>query len=194
MRRGDVHCRLPLHEAVARKAVRGDGLRILDFEQHHAEVRELLRNHGEVPPALLGRIDAGLAAWRKNHTGRREKMLWFCVDRDLVFDRGTGSFFRYFGGEAVYVPFVRDPEVGPLLERVGEPVVVEVRIRSRDLKVFQDLAFARTLASHFASSVNPKFRIEGREGYLSKGVEPEDIVAVHAHDQFVKKFGREVHG
>lgn len=152
------------------------GLRVLDFDRHHAEVRELLRDHKDVSPALFERIDAGLADWRKNHTGRREKMLWLCVDRNLVFDHGTESFFKYFGGEAVYFAFIDDPEVGPLLERIGEPVVVEVRIRSGDLKVFQEFAFARTLASHFASSVNPEFFIEGREGYLSKGIEPKDVV------------------
>jgi hypothetical protein len=165
------------------------GLRVLDFGQHHSEVRELFRTHKEVSPALFKRIDAGLADWRKHHTGRREKMLWLCVDRSMVFDHGTESFFKYFGGEAVYFAFMKDPEVGPLLERIGEPVVVEVRISSRDLQVFEELAFARTLASHFASSVNPEFFIEGREGYLSKGIEPKDVVTVHQHSQFVKKFG-----
>jgi hypothetical protein len=52
------------------------GLRPLDFAQHHAEIRQVLRNHKSVTPALFSRIDAGLSDWQKNHTGKREKMLW----------------------------------------------------------------------------------------------------------------------
>jgi hypothetical protein len=165
------------------------GLRILNFDQHHSEVLELLRNHENVSPSLFKKIDCRLLQWRKNHTGSREKMLWFCVDRNLVFDSGTESFFKYFGGEAIYFPFMDDPEIGPLLESIGEPVVVEVRIRSGDIRVYHQFAFARTLASHFANKVNAKFFIEGREGNLSKGVEAHDIIHVHPHKKFLEKFG-----
>jgi hypothetical protein len=164
------------------------GLRVLNFEEHHNDIRDQLRNHELVTPSLFQKIDKGLTDWEKNHTGTREKMLWFCVDRQLVFDQGTESFFKYFGGEAVYFPFMDDPEVAQLLEQLGEPVVVEAQISSRDLKVFQEFAFARTLVSYFAKSVNDEFMIEGREGFLSRGVEPSDIVVVYAHDEFVKTY------
>ncbi len=164
------------------------GLRPLDFTEHHSEVRQVLSSHKSVTPALFSRIDAGLSDWQKNHTGKREKMLWFCIDRQLVLDPGTELFFKYFGGEAVYFAFMKDPEIGPLLEQLGEPVVVEARIASRDLTVFQEFAFARTLVCYFAKTVNAEFHIEGREGYLSKAVEPADIVAVHPHKVFVKAY------
>ena len=66
--------------------------------------------------------------------------------------------------------------------------MVEARIASKDLKVFQEFAFTRTLACYFAKTANPEFHVEGREGYLSKPVEPADIVAVHPHKQFVKTY------
>jgi hypothetical protein len=162
------------------------GLRPLNFEQHHAELRDLLRSRPEVSPTLFRKIDAGLTDWRMRHTGRREKMLWFCVDRPLVLDRGTELFFKYFGGEAVYFGFMSDPEVLSVLESVGEPVVVEARVSSEDLKVFQELALGRTLVSYFARSVNPRFYIDHREGYIPKAVPPADIVAVHPHKEFTR--------
>jgi hypothetical protein len=54
--------------------------------------------------------------------------------------------------------------------------------------VIQEFAFARTLVSYFAKTVNPEFHIAGRDGYLSKAVEPADIVAVHPHKAFVKAY------
>jgi hypothetical protein len=114
--------------------------------------------------------------------------LWFCIDRQLVLHPGTESFFKYFGGEAVYFAFMEDPAIGLLLEQLGEAVVVEARIASKDLTVFQEFAFARTLVCYFARTINPEFHIEGREGYLSKSVEPTDIVVVHPHKEFVKTY------
>ena len=178
------HCTKQLAES----PFAADGLRILDFDKHHAYVRDMLCKHKLVTPALFTKFDERLTYWKNNQTGRRENQLWLCVDRSLVFDHGAESFFKYFGGEAVYFAMTDDPDLGPLLERLGEPIVVEVRISSRELKVFQEFAFARTLVSHFAASVNPQFRIEGREGHLSKDIGPNDIVAVHPYAQFAKKY------
>jgi hypothetical protein len=179
------HCtkQLPEHPFAA------TGLRVLNFDEHHAQIRNQLRNHKLFTPTLFKKLDKRLREWRKHNSEHREKMLWVCVDRKLVFDPGAESFFKYFGGEAVYFSVMEDPELGPVFEQLGEPIVVEMRIASRDLQVTQELAFARTLVSHFANSINPEFFIEGREGYLSKAVGQRDIVAVHRHKDFVKKFG-----
>lgn len=112
-------------------------------------------------------------------------MLWFCLTRHLVLDPGTESLFKYYGGEAIYVPFMRDPRVAPLLEKLGEPVVVEVRISVRDLTVFREFALGRTLVSYSANSINPEFVVEDLEGYVSSNVPPSDIVAVHPHSDYL---------
>ena len=180
------HCTKQLPE----RPFAATGLRVLNFGEHHDEIKNLLRNHRLVTPALFDKLTNNLDFWKKNHTGIRENMLWFCVDRSLVFNEGTTSFFKFFGGEAVYFAMMDDSELGPILQRLGEPVVVEARIASRDLTVFQDFAFARSLVSHFAASVNPEFKIENREGFLSKGVKPIDVVAVHPYKNFVQKYAR----
>lgn len=74
------------------------GLRILDFQTHHSEFRALLRDHESVDAELYEHIDKRLSYWQANHNGKRERMLWFCLNRRLVLDSGTESFFRYYGG------------------------------------------------------------------------------------------------
>lgn len=159
------------------------GLRVLDFATHHAECLEVLREHAS-EDHLFAHIESVLADWKKDHTGKREGMLWCCLTRRLALHPGTESFFRYFGGEAVYMPFLRDERVAPVLERIGEPVVVEAHVNANDLTVFRQQAFGRTLVSHFANSVNPEFCIEELEGYVSSDIPPSRIVAVYPLTDF----------
>jgi hypothetical protein len=161
------------------------GLRTLNFQDHHAWFRNLIRKHPDVDNELYRHIDARLTYWQENHTGRRENMIWFCLTRTLVLDSGTKSFFKYFGGEAVYFAFMDDDRVAPILENIGEPVVVEAKIDIADLTVFREWAFGRTLVSHFAHSLNSNFFIEELEGYVSADIIPSSVIATHPHCQFV---------
>lgn len=161
------------------------GLRILDFKLHHSEFRAIIRDHHAVDADLYAYIDKRLSDWQANHTGKREGTLWFCLNRRLVLNAGTKSFFKYFGGEAIYFAFMDDPLVSPLLEELGDPVVVEARLAVSNLKGFRRFAFGRTLVSFFASTINPNFCIEGLEGYVSSDLAPDAILAVYPHAEYV---------
>lgn len=161
------------------------GLRTLDFTTHHAEFRSMMRKHPLVDDGLLRYIDSKLSDWQANHTGSREKKLWFCLTRTLVLNSGTESFFKYFGGEAIYFAFLYDQSVAPLLESIGEPVVVEVAIDVSVLNVSRKWAVGRTLVSHFASTRNSNFFVEELEGYVSEDIPPQRVVAVHSYNDFV---------
>jgi len=168
------------------------GLRTLNFQEHHAWFCNLIYQHPDVDEALYQHIVAQLTNWRKTYTGRREKKIWFCLTRTLVLNSGTTSFFKYFGGEAVYFAFLSDERVAPILKKIGEPVVVEVEICLDNLTVFQQWAFGRTLVSHFAHAHNPKFCIDELEGYVSNDIAPSSVIAVHPHSQFVASLN--IHG
>ena len=161
------------------------GLRKLNFQDHHAWFCNLIRQHPDVDDELYQHIDARLTYWQANHTGRRENMIWFCLTRTLVLESGTQSFFKYFGGEAIYFAFMRDDRVAPILENIGEPVVVEAKIDITNLTVFREWAFGRTLVSHFAHSLNSNFFIEELEGYVSTDIAPSSVIATHPYGQFV---------
>ncbi|GBC59758.1 hypothetical protein DENIS_0699 [Desulfonema ishimotonii] len=161
------------------------GLRVLNFQNHHAWFRNLIRHYPDIDDEFYQYIDNKLTHWQNNHTGKRENMIWFCLTRALVLDSGTKSFFKYFGGEAIYFTFKNDERVAPILESIGEPVVIETKIDATDLTVFHEWAFGRTLVSHFAHSINSKFFIENLEGYISVNIEPNSIIATHPYNQFI---------
>lgn len=140
---GAYHCTKQLPE----RPLTTTGLRLLDFEQHHAELRELLRSRAGVSRKLYAKIDAGLTHWQKDHGTGRKKRIWFCIDRSTVLNPGTEEFFQYYGGEAAYGKFLLHPDVLAVFESLGEPIVVEFRIRKKDLIVSSG-ALGKTLVSH----------------------------------------------
>ena len=60
------------------------GLRILNFQEHHAWFRQLIRQHPDINDMLYKDIDNRLTYWKKNHTGKRENMICFCLNQRLV--------------------------------------------------------------------------------------------------------------
>ncbi len=168
------------------------GLRILDFETHHKEFLELIRNHKSVNKELFARIDKALSEFRADYNVRfREKQLWFCLTRRMICEDGgesTKYFFKCYGGEAIFMPFIYEQEMKDavnLLEQLGEPVVVEAQLSVSNLNLSQ-YALGRALVSYFAEYVNPDFSDYEIECYASRDILPDDIIKVHSHAQFVK--------
>lgn len=169
------------------------GLKTLNFETHHSNFLKYICNYPGVDKKCFDRIKKALLKFRNDPCDSREKKLWFVFTRDPVLDLGTECFFKYYGGEAIYMPFIYEPEmqdITKILESIGEPVVVEIRLFPSDIVTckqdgFGRPAFGRILVECFAKSINPNFCRDGGEGYIEKDVPPEDI-AVHSYDIFRK--------
>ena len=162
------------------------GLRLLCLEEHHRDLVETMRRHRpDLGEEYWGRIRDILAKWRVREGGR-EGYLDFCPTQSPVVDDGTDLFFTYYGGEAGYMPFIYGlhPDVEKILEQIGEPVVVEVRLRPSNLAGWQD-APGHTLVSYFAHSINPDFLTEDYVTHIQRNVEPCDVIHVYRHAEFV---------
>ncbi len=123
----------------------------------------------------------------------REGRIWFCMSRYLVVNerRGTENFFRFFGGEAVFKPFMHDgsnADIAGRLEQIGSPVVVEVMIDPNEVHSRQ--SFGMDLLSHYHRTVNPEAHIFSSEGYIGRDCRPDEILAVRSKEEFFKKYGR----
>ena len=122
--------------------------------------------------------------WEEQMTGREGK-IWFCLTRRLVMNDGTERFFKYFGGEIIYWPFVeRDHEVESVLEQIGSPVVIELRLDTSQLEFFGDDNLAKAMLSYFGKMVNHSFNLHDIEGYARCHLTPEQIVRVHPKGEF----------
>lgn len=59
----------------------------------------------------------------------RAARIWFCFfPPHMGGESGINSLLRYWGGEALYRHHDRDPERGPILERLGIPCLIEAYV------------------------------------------------------------------
>lgn len=174
------HCAKQLPEKPYKKI----GLRILDFEKHHSEFLDYLKENKLVNEKQFQIIKTDLAKFKEKN--RRENQLWFCFTRQLVFhDDGCEKFFKYYGGEAIYMAFVYEEnrtKIKTILEQIGEPVVVEAHIPIENLTLTKENPFGNALVSYFASTINPKFYNDGLEGYVKKNIMPSKITNVYPYE------------
>ena len=118
----------------------------------------------------------------------RDGRVWFCLAPNQVVDRGTDKFFRYFGGEAIYMPVTCHASIARKLEAIGRPVVVEVSINPKELRAFGDFPFALNALSLFHRSKNPNAHIHSSEGYLERNVLPDEVLRVSPKDEFFNAY------
>lgn len=71
-----------------------------------------------------------------------------------------------------------------MLEQLGSPVVVELRLDASQLEFFGDRNLAKSMLSYFGRSVNDSFNLYDIEGYAKYHFAPEQVVRVHPKDEF----------
>lgn len=166
------------------------GLRPLDAQR---QVDEFLRYAEErLVPSRVNRFRERFTESLLNRQNLqcREGMIWFSFSPWLVKDHGTQDFFRYFGGEILYRAFAErdDPELHSFLRSIGAPVVVEVGVPANEVRTFRSWPCARDVLSHYGRQVNPEFLICSLEGYMTRQIEPDEVIAVHRRDEFWRTY------
>ncbi len=71
-----------------------------------------------------------------------------------------------------------------MLEVIGSPVVVELRLITSQLQFFGDRNLAKSMLRYFGRSINNSFNLHDIEGYARYHLAPEQIIRVHPKDEF----------
>ena len=143
------------------------GLRLTNLSDHQAE---FLESHGH--HFTQAERETVEAEWdRQFHrktgsSGVRNGLIWMCLSRPGVPHDGTDKFFTYFGGEAIYWPFVsgQHPTIAAKLQSIGQPVVVELAVPAKDRNCLQPLAHYVLSCHHH--TLNPNIGIAAISGVL----------------------------
>jgi hypothetical protein len=64
----------------------------------------------------------------KNQTNNKVSELYFCFYPPKKAGNGVASFFRLWGGEALYGHHEKDLEIGEVLRKIGNPCIIEADI------------------------------------------------------------------
>lgn len=165
---------------------KANGLRLTNLREHQAE---FLKNHGNnFTPAER---ETMVGEWA-NHFHRnagssagRNGLIWVCLSRPGVPHDETDRFFSYFGGEAIYWPFVHGahPAIAAKLQTIGQPMVVELSVPATDLHSFQPLA--RYVLSCHHKRLNPAIDRPRAEVRFKRDVAPSEVLRVTPTGNFV---------
>jgi hypothetical protein len=121
---------------------------------------------------------------QSNLEGRNGKV-WMCLSGHSIENEGTAKFFTYFGGEAIYWPFLGSAHqaIAEKLRNIGEPVVVELAVPATDLICFSGLARYALTCHH--RRLNPTAHQEEAEAYIKRSVAASEVLEVTSLARFV---------
>jgi hypothetical protein len=91
---------------------------------------------------ITATVAASLKADNQAHDVYRAGSVWFCFfPPSLGGESGIGSFFRFWGGEALYRSHDRHPANSKVLRVIGTPCIVEAEVPIAFLGGTPGLAF-----------------------------------------------------
>lgn len=158
------------------------GLRPTDIRAHQAE---FLATYGDkFTSNEITEIKASWEAYFERHGQRklRDGHVWVCLSRSLVKTSGTETFFRYFGGESIFMPLIEHSSIALKLEAIGLPVVVELTLLGNILKAGHEMSLA--VLSRYHATICPDSYSYESEARLCQAVPPEDIIRVTPLSEF----------
>lgn len=106
----------------------------------------------------------------------RRDILWFCFFQPYIAsESGIGSFFRFWGGEALFRSHEDNIITGPILKQIGTPAIVEASLPLKDIdlvetKFVKKFMIFKKLQSH-----------EDHEGYIVAPLQHENIINIITH-------------
>lgn len=159
------------------------GLRLTDVQVHQAE---FLRAHGSHFTAQ--EVVDMEAAWQRHFVEggqlrMRNGRVWACLSRTLVKSPGADVFFKYLGGEAIFMPLKRHPTIEPKLAKLGRPVIVEFGLPGAEAWYF--LGMAKYVLSRYHQSIRADAHVYDVETSSRIAVHPRDIVSVTRLEDFL---------
>jgi hypothetical protein len=117
-----LHCTKLTEEEI--QHILANGMQLPDGKMLAQRINQLVAN-GHITAAIADKLRAKCQADEKSRAG----MVWFCFFRPgIAGESGIGSFFRFWGGEALYNSHDGLPETGDALERIGIPCLIEAEV------------------------------------------------------------------
>lgn len=129
----------------------------------------------------IAKIDKYFAEYNGNgEYEHRENMIWFVINKSLIYDSGCKDFFKYFGGEVMRrVAYPIKDIVYPILIQSGIPTVVAFEFKFNELPNDQQHNLVKSfIESKVFEKSHKYYRNMEVEGYIKRDVKPEEIVQV----------------
>lgn len=127
-----------------------------------------------------GLIESGIAEQllvsNAANTPSRKNRIWFCFFEPKIEESGVERFFRYWGGEALYIMHEETPVMAKILEKIGTPCIIEALV---PLAAFDGRSFELNIVRRYMINRNlERGSIMNYEGCIKINLPAQNIVEV----------------
>lgn len=111
----------------------------------------------------------------------RNNRIYFNFTRNGLQNSGANLLLNYYGGEQVYFPLYRLPQIEEKLKKIGTPMILKCILNPNNIETFlgnPDLyknPWGRIAVSSYNRFINSEARVEDQDGYQQTDVKPENI-------------------
>ncbi len=108
----------------------------------------------------------------------RDERIWFNLTLSALSNGGAFPLLSHYGGEVVYMPFSRDPDLSNFLGSIGEPLIVRAIANVDSLTTFDVYPWGKTWLSTFHKELNPDAIQKDFDVYTKQPIPPECIQSI----------------
>ncbi len=158
------------------------GLKKLCMTEYEQRVMQFLREKLQ-DNKLISEISYSFSKLASNGGyDNRKNMIYFLINKSLIYDYGTIDFFKYFGGEIIrQITYNMKEIVYPILRRNGVPSVVSFEFSFTELpNCRQDNLIGALIKSQV---LGMKMDVEG---FIERNIEPKEIIKVYSNRNITK--------
>ncbi|SFF35760.1 hypothetical protein [Sunxiuqinia elliptica] len=111
-----------------------------------------------------------------NSNGKnRDNRIFFNFTQHALINGGAELLLKYYGGEQVYFPLYRIPEIAHKLENIGEPMILKCSLDPNMINTFIENPWGKIIASSYHRKINPNAHTIDQDGYQEIEVKKENI-------------------
>ena len=127
------------------------------------------------------RLIAGwIAYFNRSQNTARDGRIWFNLTTTALYDGGAEPLLYHYGGEVIYMPFKRDKEIAEILHSIGEPMIVECGLNTRELRTFPEIPWGSVWLSTYHGSVNPEAHQFDVDTYATESIPASNVIAIRS--------------
>lgn len=105
----------------------------------------------------------------------RDNLIFFNFTLDGLQNSGADLLLHYYGGEQVYFPLYRQPQIGEKLKKIGTPMILKCILNPKNIKTFWENPWGRIAVSSYHRLKNKDAYVEDQDGFQQTAVKPENI-------------------
>ncbi|QES93110.1 hypothetical protein F0358_10530 [Empedobacter brevis] len=108
----------------------------------------------------------------------RNKKIYFNFTLNSLYNKESDKLLKYYGGEQIFMGLLNEPHLLEKLTSIGQPLIIEVLLKTNEIKTIRKSPWGRILISTYHKRFNRNnnnILREDQDGYTLHKIKPTRI-------------------